>query len=593
MKRFGLLIGLMTIWAAPASSQDVSLFVNSEDEALERTLRQDSLTIETAGLEEAISQDIIAAALADYRRLLTVLYAYGYYGGTISILIDGREAATLEPLFAPPQIAQVNISVNPGPLFEFGTINYSPLAEGTELPKDLATDEPALSGLIQDGAQAGVNEWRNRGHAKAVVTNQAIVANHIDTQLNVAVAISPGPVLTFGEFTVAGNENVRTDAIERIAGFPTGEIYSPKDIDTVTQRLRRAGAFDGVALIEAEEIGPNDTLAVTAQVRESKPRRFGFSLEFSNVEGLHVTSFWMHRNAFGGAERFRVEGEIAGIGGFTGGVDYRLATSLSIPAIYGPDTTLLATASVSREDEPDYLLDRLSFGVGATRFIGDDIIGQAGFAVLRAREETDIETRSYTLLTLPFGLELDRRDNEKDAKSGYYVDTLATPFIGLQGGGEGGRIVLDARGYRSIGSDDQLTFAGRLQVGSLIGAEIENTPADFLFYSGGGGTVRGQPYNDLGLTEGDVTTGGRSFLGAQLEARYAISDNLGVVGFWDYGYVGSSSTPGQSGDSHSGLGIGVRYNTFIGPLRLDVATPADGDDAFRGVEFYIGIGQAF
>lgn len=593
MKRFGSLLALIAVWATPLASQDVTLSVNSDDEALERTLRQDALTVQTASTEDSIPQDIVAAALADYRRLLTVLYAYGYYGGTISILIDGREAATLEPLFAPPSIAEVSISVDTGPLFEFGTVNYGPMAAGATLPDDLTAGEPALSGLIQDGARQSVNAWRTLGHAKATVSAQDIVANHINTQLDVAVRVSPGPILTFGDLIVTGNEAVRTDAIERIAGFPAGEIYSPKVIETVTQRLRRAGAFESVSLLEADEIGPNDTLPVTAQVREAKPRRFGFSLEFSNVEGLKVSSFWMHRNALGGSERFRVEGEIAGIGGFTGGIDYRVATSLSIPAIYGPDTSLLGTASVSREDEPDYLLDRLSFGLGATRFISDDLVGKAGFAVLRAREETDLGTRSYTLLTLPFGFELDKRDDEKDAKSGYYIDALATPFIGLQGGAEGGRIVLDARAYRSIGSDDQLTFAARLQLGSLIGADIAETPADFLFYSGGGGTVRGQPYNDLGLTTDGITTGGTSFLGAQLEARYSISDSLGVVGFWDYGHIGDSSTPGRSGASHSGVGIGVRYDTFVGPLRLDVATPADGDDAFKAVEFYIGIGQAF
>jgi len=109
--------------------------------------------------------------------------------------------------------------------------------------------------------------------------------------------------------------------------------------------------------------------------------------------------------------------------------------------------------------------------------------------------------------------------------------------------------------------------------------------------------VRGQPYKSLGIAETiagqDVVTGGASFAGAQLEARYGITDSIGVVGFYDIGYVGAGEVPLEDGDWQSGVGLGVRYNTGIGPIRLDIATPAQGDDAFGAVQVYIGIGQAF
>ena len=114
-----------------------------------------------------------------------------------------------------------------------------------------------------------------------------------------------------------------------------------------------------------------------------------------------------------------------------------------------------------------------------------------------------------------------------------------------------------------------------------------------LFFSGGGGTVRGQPYESLGIELApNVTIGGRSFLGTTLEVRTRVTDTIGGVIFADAGYVDSGSFFDGSGEWHAGAGVGLRYNTGIGPLRVDIAGPVSGDTG-EGVQIYIGIGQAF
>ena len=179
----------------------------------------------------------------------------------------------------------------------------------------------------------------------------------------------------------------------------------------------------------------------------------------------------------------------------------------------------------------------------------------------------------------------------------YYLDSRATPFVSIDGDVNGARAFSDARAYYTIGDALPVTFAARAQIGSLIGAGVNEAPADFLFYSGGGGTVRGQPYKSLGIDriEGGeaVTTGGTSFAGAQLEARVAVRDNIALVGFYDIGQISDNELPFDNGDWHAGAGIGLRYDTGIGPIRLDIATPASGDNAGEEVQVYIGIGQAF
>lgn len=593
-RRLNRLVGLvaaMGLGAGVAHAQDFRL----EAETARGALSAASLLLSLDG--EAAPQDYVAAARADYRRLLTALYAEGYYSGTVSITIDGREAAAIAPLDAPRQIGTVVISVDAGPQFTFGDVQLAPLPPGKSVDADLGPRQPARFGEIQTAVRGVVDAWRDLGYAKVSVAEQRIIARHETDKLDVAVGFDTGPRLRFGPLIVSGNETVSDDRIREIAGLPVGEVFSPAEIVAAERRLRRTGTFESVAFTESESIGPDDTLPISALMAEAKPRRIGFGIELASIEGLTVSSFWLHRNFLGGAERFRADAEIAGIAGETGGIDYSLGASFNRPATFGPDTDYFLTGQISREDEPDFLIDKIAVETGFSRIITEDLTVRAGVGLLHAREETALDTREYTLLTLPLDATLDRRDNPTNAQEGYYIDLSATPFISADGEIAGARLYGDLRGFVTLGEGERLTFAGRGQVGSVLGASIDEAPADYLFYSGGGGTVRGQPYQALGVETVQgmdiITTGGTSFIGAQLEARYLIRENISLVGFYDIGHVGETATPTEGGDWHAGTGLGVRYNTGIGPIRLDIGTPASGDDAFGAVQLYIGIGQAF
>ena len=139
--------------------------------------------------------------------------------------------------------------------------------------------------------------------------------------------------------------------------------------------------------------------------------------------------------------------------------------------------------------------------------------------------------------------------------------------------------------------------AARVQAGAIFGSDLLETPRDDLFFSGGGGTVRGQPYRSLGIavTRGfgpQFLIGGKYFLAGSLELRAKVSDKIGVVGFVDWGSIGLDSFTGATAESHAGAGLGLRYDTGLGPIRLDVAAPISGATG-EGVQIYVGLGQSF
>jgi translocation and assembly module TamA len=349
-----------------------------------------------------------------------------------------------------------------------------------------------------------------------------------------------------------------------------------------------------VRLVEGDEIVGDDLLPMTIEVVEQTPRRFGFGAELSSIEGGRFTGFWLHRNFLGGAERFRVDGEIAGVGGTTGGVDLDFGVRFERPATPRSDVDFFADAGFERLNEPDFQASTADVTLGFTRYATEDLTVHFGGGLLYSEVRDDFGDQTFMLATLPLGAMLDRRRNILNPKDGYFINLDVTPFYGISGSTSGMRTKLDARGYESFGENERFTFAARLQLGSLVGPDLLESPPFYRFYSGGGGTVRGQDYQSLAIDLGDGDrSGGRSFFGASVELRSGLTENIEVVTFYDYGYIGEEVFPDFSGSSHAGAGLGMRYNTGIGPIRLDVATPVSGSTDASDFYIYIGIGQAF
>ncbi|RVT87364.1 outer membrane protein assembly factor [Rhodobacteraceae bacterium CCMM004] len=581
----------MMMIAAPAPAMDRLVFETpGASEDLRQELQEASLLIAARNEQVGNAQELLAAARADYARLVGALYSEGHFGGVVNILVDGVEAAEIPPLTRLTSVGTIRVVVQPGPTFRFGQARIAPLAPETELPEGFAAGAPARTPVIRDAASAAVDGWRDTGRAKAEVEGQQITARHEENLLNVQIAMAPGPVVRFGDLILKGGESVRPERLREIAGLPVGEIFSPAEVEQATENLRRTGVFSSVALTEAERLGPGNTMDITATLAEQRPRRFGFGAEISTIEGLALSGFWLHRNLLGGAERLRFDAEITGIGGTTGGPDFAVAASFTRPATFGPDTDLLILGELERLDEPDFLSRTGSLGVGIVRRKSENLTVDAGVALRFSRIRDASGSRNFTLLQFPLGATYDSRDVQLDAKSGYYLDAELRPFLGFGDAEHGARLTFDARTYRSFGAESRFTLAGRVQGGSILGAALTAVPQDYRFYSGGGGTVRGQNYQSLGVTlPSGIESGGASFLGLQAELRGEVTDKLGLVAFADWGYVGTDSF-GGTGDSHAGAGLGVRYLTPIGPIRLDLAVPVGGGDGF---DIYVGIGQAF
>ncbi|MDN5569300.1 MAG: BamA/TamA family outer membrane protein, partial [Paracoccus sp. (in: a-proteobacteria)] len=261
------------------------------------------------------------------------------------------------------------------------------------------------------------------------------------------------------------------------------------------------------------------------------------------------------------------------------------------------DTTAYVEAEVAQMREEDYDEDLATLGFGLNHIFSDRLTADAALEYQYSRVFDANGQTDFKVLALPSEIIWDKREEPNNAKRGFYLSGDVVPFLGFGDTGSGAQVLGEGRVFRSFGENDKFTLAGRARVGTILGSEIRETPRNYLFFSGGGGTVRGHPYQELGVEEisgpdGPIKTGGMSVANATAEIRFQVREKIGLVGFVDYGQVWTDGSFGGDSGNHSGAGVGVRYDTPVGPLRFDVAAPVGGETD-SGVQLYLGLGQAF
>lgn len=582
----------------------VDFVVEGEDSELTKALKNASTLWADREKPASGSAGLIAKARGDYARLLNALYGEARYGPTISITIEGQEAADLAADAELPDPAAVRIAIDPGPLFHFREariINPAPppAHRRDEVPnpagEGFVPGAVARSGTIVKAGRLAVDAWRQQGYAKAEIAEQRVIAAHRTSTIDATIDIHPGRKAYYGPVTVVGTERLDPAFIAYMTGLRQGEEYDPDDIKDASDRLARLEVFRSARFDEADEIGPGGILPIEVAVQERLPRRVGVGGSYSTVDGLGLEAYWLHRNLFGRAERLRFDGKIAGIGKTIDPTEftYHLGATFTKPGVITPDTDFVTSLSGDREVLEAYTRTGVTAEAGFRHQFTRELSGRAFLNAGYNKFEDDFGIRHFLTVGLAGALTYDSRDNPADATEGVFLEAVAEPFYEFEYGNVAARFTGEGRAYYGFGEEKRVVLAGRLKVGSLIGPPVEETPPNMLFFAGGGGSVRGYAYRNIGVPTAVGVAGGRSLIEASAELRLRVTDTIGVVGFVDAGYVGADSIPDFSEDLKIGVGAGLRYLTGLGPIRFDAAVPLDPGPGDPDVAFYIGIGQAF
>lgn len=568
---------------------------------------------------------------ADLPRIVDAAWARGHYAAEVTIraagvpvrigAFDARRIAMAADSLRGRAIVPVTVEIAPGPVYRLGPPSVADARSGRPfdpavLPPrivGLAAGDPAATPDIMASAARISDRFREEGRPFVKVTRRPPIIDHRTRLVDLDMLVDPGPFATLGPVTITGARDVDPAVIRSFIYTQPGDPYSPQAIAGIRRSVARIEALGSVRVREGEALNADGRLPLAVEVTERPPRLIGASARYSTVDGPALRAYWVHRNLFGGAERLRLEADLfytvldrdgrkrgfrwEDLGG-------RLSASFLKPALGGSRFDLLADLAVSRERTEAYDADIALATLAIRRRFTDNIFAQIGLEAEIGRTRGalppvpglwPIARNEYALLGLPLSLGYDSTDRPLDPTRGVRLTASAGPYLGF---GDAPSVLgigrAQASAYFAFDEAARFVLAGRLGLGAVLGGSLDEIPPTRRFFAGGGGSVRGFEFRSLGPRDAlGRLIGGRSLLEASLEARIRITDTIGVVPFVDVGQAFASALPRDLGRLRVGAGVGLRYYTSLGPIRLDVAFPLERRRGEAPYAVYVSIGQAF
>ena len=543
---------------------------------------------------------VSARAKEDEALAVRLMKSLGYYDATAISSVETT------PANSPRSVGRIRATLNasPGRLYTLSsvTVNAQPtvpigLVE-RELP--LKVGDPIQADRIQ-GAEANVSlRLPQQGYPFVQVGERDIL---LEDQSSTAVGayklpVDTGPRSSFGQLTTQGDPVFDLDHLNVFPRFKSGELYDNRRTDDLRDALVATSLFRSVSVepVRTGRPGPDGTEQVDLLIRQTRgPARTLFAQGgYATGAGLTIEGSWTHRNLFP-PEGALIATAIAGTQQQGASATFRRQNA----GRRDRTVTLVASALHQSYDAFDAFTGTLSGRISYdstpiwqkpfTYSFGVELIGTNesvyDFGVGRRERGT------YGILALPGQAMWDKSDSLLNPTEGFRLKVNVSPEASVRGAVRPyARTMVEGTAYYPVGQG--IVIAGRARAGSIFGVDRDDLAPSRRYYGGGGGSVRGYGFQRLGPFDpnGDPV-GGRSLNEFALEARYRFGD-FGIVPFIDAGNSYEGIFPSAS-DLKFGAGIGGRFYTNFGPLRVDLATPLNRREGDGRVALYISIGQAF
>jgi len=531
----------------------------------------------------------------DVELLQSLLRAYGHYDATVTSRVQNR--GSREPI-------EVILAATPGPLYRFTEVDLPGIeAAGAQTPAlreafGIQVGEPVLADDVVAGEAALKVELGNQGYPFARVGEHDIVIDHTDDDAQLTLPVDPNGRRRFGDIRVTGAPPFSPRHVGVIARFEEGEWYD----QSLVVDLRRALVGTGLvseATVEPVAIEGSDAVDIAVTLAPAPFRTIAGELGFNTGEGFRVEGSWQHRNFFNpeGAVTFR---------GILGTEEQLLSAGLRRSNFRRRDQVLNALIQASNTNRDAF--DAKTFTLAGNIERQSNIIWQKEWtwsvgAELIASDELDRSQpvgdddrrRTFFIGALPGSLLYDQSDDLLNPTRGFRLGGRLSPEVSLQNSVFGyARAQVDGSVYVPFG--ERVVLAARTRLGIIAGASRDRIAPSRRLYAGGGGSVRGYSYQGIGPRDADNDPlGGRSLAEFSVEGRVRLpffGGNFGVVPFIDAGSLSTSLYP-RLDDLRFGAGVGIRYYSNFGPIRIDLGTPLNPRKGDPRIAVYVSLGQAF
>ena len=528
----------------------------------------------------------------DDELLTELLRSQGYYDAAVEPS-TGRSGDLL----------QIILTADPGQQYRFAGVALPGLeSAGPEAVRlretfSVQTGDPVIAAEVIAVGEALRTALGEQGFASAEIGEQDIEINHQTRLATLTLPVTPGPVASFGTIRVTGAPPFSARHVGTIAQFRRGHPFKRSEVDDLRRALIATGL---VSTAEVRTVPANGGRTVDLAVRlEPAPSHtIAGELGYGTGQGARLEASWTERNFFNPEGALTLRG-VGGTDEQLAAVQFRRSNFLKRDQVFNVQfsaahqnfdayeaRTVLLAANIERQSN-------FIWHKKWTWTAGAEVLATDERGVFNLLGEKD--TRTFLIAALPVGLGYDDSDSLLDPTRGFRLSGRANPEISAHGGKFAyGRVQLDASAYRPL--SDTVVAAGRVRLGTILRAGVFDIAPSRRFYSGGGGSVRGYGYQQLGPKDMDGDPiGGRGLAEFALEARIRLKQlggNFGLVPFLDGGSLGTGTLP-DFGDWRFGAGLGARYYSAFGPIRLDVGVPLNRQQGDGPVAVTVSLGQAF
>lgn len=415
------------------------------------------------------------------------------------------------------------------------------------------------------------------GYFDAEFEKHTIRIDPTSFQAKVELILKTGPRFRYGEVQVE-QKPLSNKAVDKYLIIKSGEPYKGEDLIRQQQILQRSGYYKTIKIEVLQEEAANNRVPVSILLVPKKRNAYKFKVGYGSDTGARVSAELDRRWTGSKGRQLQIKTQYAQT---LSGISVKLVNPRDNPE----DNSLVYNIDWTEDSNDDVVGRSINIGSKLTRKRPNDWVQTATVNALidRTQVEGEDQTRSKLLL---FGVGLEKVD----------ADNLIYPT-------DGWRVKLGLKVASEFALSDQnviqftasakrvLKFGqgrllGRFNYGTTIVHDFERLPKSLRFFAGGGNSVRGYDFESLGvLNDNDRNRGGKQLIDLSLEYQHPITDTWSAAVFAD---AGNAFDDFKDTDLKAGVGFGARWNSPVGPVRIDLGFPTED---FSQPKLYLSVGS--
>lgn len=534
-------------------------------------------------IDDPYSQELIESELSRIRQLYVAK-------GVFDTNVEVKELTVDEDSYA-----TIVIAIQEGRQNHFGQITYKTDGCFNEVHAQkiagLQAGIPADPGKVEAARVKLIEELSRLGFDRGSVDYKTSLRKEeglVDVSFNV-VGQMPH---RFGTILIVGNARTRSHVILRELTFKTGDPWSQQEIINSRQNIFHLGYFQQVEFRALARAVDDEALDLVITVRELDAGKLDYGIGYGTEEGIKTFVEFGHSNIGG-------EGRSASVRIEFTGPNQAYTLNYKEPRIFTTPLDLNLTALRQHQELTSYTLDSTSFQTALeydyskrlkftlSHTLEDDHLSEI-------QDSTFLGQKTFLASTLSPLAVLDTRDDLFNPRKGF-LSSMQYEWASRSIGSdlEYSKVTGATSGYFSAGKAT-LALAARVGAAEYYGRD-ELLPLNKRFFLGGRSTVRGFGTDAIGPKAADGTPlGGDLMLNLKAELRFSVYKDFGLAAFWDAGQVWfRKQTDPKISDLRQAAGPGLRYNTPVGPLALDIGYKLDREPGESGYEWHFTIGNVF